>query len=151
VSEVSVGRNSGVGIQDGRGQQPVRRPVSGVRLTGLAGVMILVGVTAVGALIDGIAGGGPGLILGLALVIGAVLAALLIPARLVWVVVPLPPLVFVVMAVAGGVVADRHAADSTTRLTAAAGGWAAEGFGAMATATLLTGLIAVVRMSRRRR
>jgi hypothetical protein len=122
-----------------------------VQLTGLAGAMILVGVTAVGALVDGFAGGGPGLILGLALVVGAVLAALLIPARLVWVVVPMPPLVFVVMAVAAGVIANQHAADSMTRLMAAAGGWVAKGFVAMATATLLTGLIAVVRMSGWRR
>jgi hypothetical protein len=119
----------------------------GVRLSGLNGMLVLVGVTAVGALLDGLISGGPGLILDLSLVFGAVTAAFVIEPRLTWLVIPMPPLVFVVMAFAAGVAGDATSTQSATRLAAAAGTWTAKGFIAMAAATLLVIAIASIRMT----
>jgi hypothetical protein len=110
-------------------------------------VLVLVGVTAVGALLDGLISGGPGLILDLSLVFGAVTAAFVIEPQLTWLVIPMPPLVFVVMAFAAGVVGDATSTQSATRLATAAGTWTAKGFIAMAAATLLVIAIASIRMT----
>lgn len=132
------------------GSSRAERPRAGFQLTGLLGVLVLLGVTAVGALANGLAGGEPGLILDFSLIAGTVLAAFLIEVRMVWVIIPVPPLVFSVMCVAAGVVGDQFAATTTTRLVTAAGTWVVKGFVAMAVATLLAILITVVRMAGRR-
>lgn len=121
-----------------------------LRLTGAGGVGVLIAVTAIGALIDGLARGGPGLVLDVSVVVGAVVAAMAISSRLVWLIVPLPPLVFAAMAVAAGVIADQGTTRSTTRLGGAAATWVAKGFVAMMSATLLAMMIAIVRSANRR-
>ncbi|MEV0398449.1 DUF6542 domain-containing protein [Actinoallomurus sp. NPDC050550] len=121
-----------------------------MQLTGLGGIGVLVAVAAIGALVDGLARGGPGLILDVSVVVGAVLAGMLISSRRVWLVIPMPPLVFAVMAVAAGVIADHGAAGSASRLAGAAAAWVAKGFVAMVAATLLVIVIVIVRSVNRR-
>lgn len=122
----------------------------GFRLSGLLAVLVLIAITAVGALVDGLAGGDPGLILDLSLVVGTLVAALLIEDRLVYLIIPAPALVFPVMAFAAGIVGVQHATTSSTRMMIAVTTWVENGFIAMATATLLAGLVTVVRMAGRR-
>lgn len=121
-----------------------------IRLTGTGGIAVLVGITAAGALIDGLTRGGPGLVLDVSLVAGAVLAAMWTASRLMWLVIPMPPLVFAVMAVAAGVVADRQATRSMSGFATAAATWIARGFVAMTAATLLAVMVIVVRAANRR-
>lgn len=141
----------GPGMHDPKRPRAPRSGRSGRGLTGLIGILILVGVAAVGALIGGLVDGGPGLVLDISLVAGAVLAAGLTESRLAWVVIPMPPLVFAVMAMAAGVIGDQNATSSTTRLATAAGTWVIKGFVAMTAATLLAAAIAIVRMTAVRR
>lgn len=124
--------------------------VGRARLRGARGIGVLVAVAAVGALVDGLARGGPGWVLDVSVIAGAVLAAMSISSRLMWLVIPMPPLVFAVMAVAAGLIADHKATGSTTRLTTAAAAWISHGFVAMTAATLLTVMIVVVRTTNRR-
>jgi hypothetical protein len=135
---------------DRRGGGPQPGPWGRARLTGPGGVLVLVGIAAVGALADGLTRGGPGLILGVGLVLGAVLAAMSTSARVMWLIIPMPPLVFSVMAVAAGVVGDQNTTRSLTRLTTAAATWIAKGFVAMVAATLLAVMVIVVRAANRR-
>lgn len=125
-------------------------PVGRVRLTGPGSVGVLVAVTAIGALLDGLTSGGPGFYLQLGVVGGAVTAMMSISSRLMWLVIPLPPLVFAGMAVTVGIITDRATAGSTARLATAAATWIADGFVAMTTAILLAIMIAIVRTANRR-
>jgi hypothetical protein len=112
-------------------------------------VLVIIAISAVGALINGLAGGEPGLILYLSLIIGTLVATLLVEDRLVWVLIPVPALVFPVMAFAAGTIGESGAPSSHSG-TYAVAKWVANGFIAMATATLLAGLVTVVRMNGRR-
>ncbi|MCW2943521.1 MAG: hypothetical protein JWR24_238 [Actinoallomurus sp.] len=119
-------------------------------MTGPGGVLVLVGIAAVSALADGLTEGGPGLILDVGLVLGAVVAAMSTSARAMWLIIPMPPLVFSVMAVAAGVVGDQNTSRSLTRLATAAATWITKGFVAMVAATLLGVMVIVVRAANRR-
>ena len=131
------------------GTSPYPRDIT--RLKGLNSVLVLVGITAVGALAAGLAGGGPGLILELSLLVGTVAAALAIEARLSWLVIPAPPLVYVVMAPAAGLIGKAGAAKSATALSVNVGTWIGHGFIAMMVSTLLAIAIAAVRITMLRR
>lgn len=138
-------------IQDEAGERYGEPPAPRrIRLTSTGGIAVLVGITAAGALIDGLTRGGPGLVLDVSLVAGAVLAAMWTTSRLMWLVIPMPPLVFAVMAVAAGVVADRQATRSMSGFATAAATWIANGFVAMTAATLLAVMVIVVRAANRR-
>jgi hypothetical protein len=125
-------------------------PAGRVGLTGLGGAGVLVAVAAIGALLDGLTGSGPGLFLQVSVVGGAVLATMSIASRLMWLLVPLPPLVFAVVAVVAGITTDHTTARSTTRLATAAATWIGDGFVAMTSATLLVIVIVFVRTASRR-
>ncbi|MFJ2030689.1 DUF6542 domain-containing protein [Streptosporangium sp. NPDC087985] len=122
-------------------------------LTGLTAVLVLTGVTAVGAVIEGLAGGGSGLVLDISVVVGAVMATVAISSGLVWLLIPMPPLVFVVMTVVASVIGGGDATGSVTRLVADVSVRVVKGFPAMVAASLLVIAIVVVRMlmNRRRR
>lgn len=112
-------------------------------------MLVVIAITAVGALLNGLAGGEPGLILDLSLIIGTLVAGVFVEDRLVWLLIPVPGLVFPVMAFAAGTIGERGASSSHTG-TYAVAKWVSNGFIAMATATLLAGLVTVVRMNGRR-
>jgi hypothetical protein len=119
-------------------------------LNGRLAVLVLIAISAVGALIDGIAGGPPGIILDLSLVIGTVVAGVLIESSLVWLIIPMPALVFPIMAFAAGIVGVKKATASNTALATDVFRWVSGGFIAMAAATLLAGMVTIVRMAGRR-
>ncbi|RFU38481.1 hypothetical protein DZF91_27455 [Actinomadura logoneensis] len=114
-------------------------------LTGLGAGALLAGLAFAGALVDGFGGGGPGLVLGVCLVAGSLLAAALVVPERVRIVLPMPPLAYAVAAAVAGLIGDPGQVSGGVGLAAAAGRWLSEGFVAMATATLLVVALAVVR------
>lgn len=114
--------NWGIGVAVRR-QHTIER----TRLTGIAAFGVLVTATSAGALTGFLDDG---------LMLGAVLAALLVRRSIAWVLIPLPPLVFV----AAAALASAHqgiTALGTTTIRA---------FPMLLAATLLAGVIAAVRI-----
>ncbi|MFC4906707.1 DUF6542 domain-containing protein [Actinomadura gamaensis] len=114
-------------------------------LTGFGAGALLGGVTLAGALVDGLGRGGPGLVLGVSLVAGSVLAVALVNVRRVRLVLPMPPIAYAVAAAVAGLLGDARSASGGVGLATAAGRWLSQGFVAMAAATLLVVAVAVVR------
>ncbi|WP_026411822.1 DUF6542 domain-containing protein [Actinomadura oligospora] len=114
-------------------------------LTGLGAGALLGGLTLAGALVDGLGRGGPGLVLGICLVVGSLLAVSLVDPRFVRLVLPMPPLAYAVAAPFAGLVGDAGQMDDPVGLATAAGRWLSAGFVAMASATLLVAAVTVVR------
>jgi hypothetical protein len=121
-------------------------------LPGSAGVCIVIGAAALGALVTGVAGKEPGLLLGVFLVTGTVAASLMVLPRAVYLIIPAPALAYVAAAVIAGLIHDRAADTSQTALALSATQWIASGFVAMTAATGAAIVIAVARwlLSRRR-
>ncbi|MFC5180799.1 DUF6542 domain-containing protein [Actinomadura harenae] len=114
-------------------------------LTPLGAGALLAGVTLAGALVDAFGNHGPGLVLGICLVAGSLLAVALVHARHVRLVLPMPPLAYAVAAAFAGLVGDSGGTGGTVGLATSASRWLSSGFVAMATATLLVAAVAVVR------
>jgi hypothetical protein len=114
-------------------------------LQGGLGVCIIVASAAVGAIATMVTHGSPGSLLGLFVVAGTVAAALVIRPRDGRMILPVPALAYLVAALASGVVSDRPADSSRTALAIAAAQWAANGFFAMALATILAAAIITAR------
>ena len=95
----------------------------------------------------------PGFLLGLFVVAGTVAAALAVRPRTGWMIFPVPVLSYLVAALTSGVVFDRSVDSSNTALAVAAAQWVADGFFAMALATVLAVAIIAARwfLWRRRR
>jgi hypothetical protein len=114
-------------------------------LTGGAGVCIVLGGAALGALITVLAGTGPGLVLGVSLAAATLVAALAIQPRAVYRIIPVPALAYVVAATVAGLIGDRMATTSHTALAVGAAQWIAGGFLPMSTATLLAIALTAIR------
>lgn len=114
-------------------------------LTGGRAVGIVVGSTALGALVTVVAGSEPGVVLCLFLIAGTVCAALAIKPRAVYKLLPVPVLAYVVAAMITGMIRDA-AGSSLTALALGAAQWIASGFIAMIIATLLVIAIALARL-----
>ena len=114
-------------------------------LTGRAGVCIVAGGAAAGAVLTVLAGTGPGALLGVFLVAGTLAAALAIQPRVVYRIIPVPALAYAVTAPIAGVIGDRAASASHTALAISAAQWIASGFLPMAAATLLAIVVTVIR------
>lgn len=114
-------------------------------LTGFGAGALLCGVTLAGALVDGFGRGGPGLVLGVCLVAGSLLAVSLVNPGRVRLVLPMPPLAYAVAATLAGLIGDAGQASGGVGLATAASRWLSQGFVAMATATLLVAAVTVVR------
>jgi hypothetical protein len=115
-------------------------------LTGRAGVCIVLGGAALGALITVLAGTGPGLALGVCLAAATLVAALAIQPRAVYRIIPVPALAYVVAAAAAaGLIGDRMASTSHTAFAVSAAQWIAGGFLPMTTATLLAIAVTAIR------
>jgi hypothetical protein len=114
--------------------EPTRpRPGGRTRLTGVAALGVLVAVTAGGALAGALDAG---------LLLGAVLATLLVRRTTAWVIIPLPPLVFVAVATVTRFMAARQ---PTRVVLTALGTTMAKAFPVLLAATLLTVLLAAAR------
>ena len=114
-------------------------------LQGGLGVCIIVASAASGATGTMVARSAPGLLLGLFVVAGTVAAALAVRPRTGWMIFPVPVLSYLVAALTCGVVFDRSVDSSKTALAVAAAQWIADGFFAMALATVLAVAIIAVR------
>ena len=135
----------GPGNAGEHGQVRRRQPASGRpprqwgSLSAVAGVCILIGCAAAGALVTVLTGTDPGYLLGLFVVGGTAAAAIAVRARAVYLMIPVPALAYAVAAPIAGLIEvyDRAAATSLTALAASAAQWIASGFIPMTGATVL--------------
>ena len=114
-------------------------------LQGGLGVCVIVACAAAGAIATMVTRNAPGPLLGLSVVVGAVAAALAVRPRGGRMIFPVPVLSYMVAALLSGVVYNRSADSSKTALAIAAAQWIANGFFAMALATVLAVVIISVR------
>ncbi len=139
------------GPRDSRGRRNSPQPRNRGRLRGWGalqgglGVCIIVASAAIGAIVTMVTRSTPGFLLGLFVVVGTVTAALAIRPRTGRMIVPVPVLSYLVAALISGVVFDRSADSSKTALAIGAAQWIADGFFAMALATVLAVVITVTR------
>ena len=136
-----------------RGRQPLpRRPGRwwGTRSGGL-GIGLAAGGAAAGLLGTLLTGSDPGVLLGIFLVAGTAAGALAVRPGAGHLIIPVPPLAYVVAATLAGLVHDHAADTSRTALAISAARWIASGFLAMTVATLLAIAVAVVRWAMERR
>ena len=131
---------AGGGILSGRG-----RPGRWGALQGGLGVCIIVASAAVGAAATMVTRSVPGVVLGLFVVAGTIAAALAVRPRTGRLILPVPVLSYLVAALISGVVYNRSADSSKTALAIGAAQWIANGFFAMALATVLAAAIIAVR------
>jgi hypothetical protein len=145
--------------RDARGRRRARRNAQRPRglgrwgtLQGGLGVCIIVASAAVGAIATMLARSTPGLLLGLFVLAGTVAAALAVRPRAGRMILPVPVLSYLVAALISGVVYSRSDT-SKTALAIGAAQWIANGFFAMALATVLAVAIIIARwyLWRRRR
>lgn len=102
---------------------------------------------AIGAVATAVARTTPGQVLGVCVVAGAVVAAVAVRPSAGWLIFPVPVLFYLIAAVASGTAYDRSAASSKTALAIDATQWIANGFFAMALATVLAIVLIAVRWS----
>jgi hypothetical protein len=114
-------------------------------------VAVAVGCATLGALATVVTGGEPGMLLGVFLVAGTVVAGIAVHQRASFLIIPVPALAYLVAALAAGI-ASGHANASKATLAVGAVQWIARGFPPMLAATALAMLIAGARwwLSRRR-
>ena len=105
----------------------------------------MIGSAAVGALLTAMAGSEPGLVLGVFLVAGTVVAGLAVQPRVVYRIVPVPALSYLGAAVLAGMIHDRANGTSSTALAVGATQWIASGFLAMSAATILAVAMTIIR------
>jgi hypothetical protein len=109
------------------------------------GVGIVVASAAIGAAGTIVTKSPPGFLLQILVVAGTVAAAFAVRPRAGWMILPVPVLAYLVAALLSGIIFDRAAYSSRTELAFAAAQWVADGFFAMALATVLAAAIVIVR------
>ena len=117
----------------------------GGSLSGGLGVAIVAASTALGASATMLMGKEPGSILGAFVIIGTVAAAVAVRPQAGRMILPAPALAYLVAAMVTGVIYDRSADASKTALAINAAQWIANGFFAMALATILAVALVTVR------
>jgi hypothetical protein len=120
------------------------------RLTGAGAVALAFLVTLTGGAFDLATGSGLRRTFAVTLVIGAVLAAMLVRTRALYVVVIAPPLIYIADSVLASIIEPTGAFESKTKLMALLANWLVYGFPEMAAATGLAILIAGLRLVGRR-
>jgi hypothetical protein len=114
-------------------------------LQGGLGVCIIVSSAAVGTIATMVVRSMPGLLLGIFVIAGTVVAALAVRPSAGRTIVPVPALAYLMAALVSGVVYDHSAASSKAALAIGAAQWIADGFLAMVLATALAVTITVAR------
>jgi hypothetical protein len=135
------------GPHEVRGRQSPRRSPGAGRwgaLQGGLGVCIIVASAAVGTIVTMVTRSAPGFLLGLFVEAGTVVAALAVRPRAGRLIFPVPVLSYLVGALISGFVFNRSGT-SKTALAIGAAQWVANGFFAMALATVLAVAIVTVR------
>jgi hypothetical protein len=120
-------------------------------LPGSRGVAIVIGSAALGGVLTAASGSVPGILLGIFLVAGTLIAALAVRPPAVYLIIPAPALCYVITALITGLLHDQGAGVSRTALAVSAAQWIASGFLAMTAATVLAIVATAVRWPRTRR
>jgi Domain of unknown function (DUF6542) len=153
VMAQSGGRRDGAARGAG-GPRSARRRSNPTRARGVArwgawqgglGVCVIVSSAAIGAIGTMLTRSAPGFLLGLLVVAGSAAAALAVRPRAGRMILPVPALSYLVAALISGVVFNRSAGMSKAELAIDAAQWIADGFFAMALATLLAAAITTAR------
>jgi hypothetical protein len=115
---------------------------------GRLGVVAVIAAALVGMVITVLVGSEPGLILGIFLIAGTIVAALAVRPGASYLIFPVPAPTYAVTAIVAGLIHDHAADTSRTALVLNAGQWIAAGFIPMTVATALAVLIAGFRWLR---
>jgi hypothetical protein len=142
--------------RESRGRRNPRRSPGRGRwgaLQGGLGVCIIVASAALGTIATMVTRNAPGFLLGLFVTAGTVIAALAVRPRAGRMIFPVPVLSYLVGALISGFIYNRSTGASKTALAIGAAQWIANGFFAMALATVLAIVIITARwyLWRRRR
>lgn len=121
-------------------------PARGPSMTGIGAVLLLAGIAGVAGAVDVFAGDSLRLVFSVGLVAGTLVAALLVRARDILMVVFAPPLVFLAASLVAMLLGRGEGGGGIIDLAAS---WLVYGFPAMAIATAVAGLVALVRRGRR--
>ena len=108
-------------------------------------MLLVAGATALGLAGTVATHSTPGVLLGLGLIGGTVLAALAVRPGAVYLLIPVPPLAYLAAATVAGVLGGSAAGTSRSALAVSGAQWLASGFLAMATASALAAALAVTR------
>jgi hypothetical protein len=122
-----------------------RSPSGWGSLSGGLGVGIVIAATALGGIVTLVTRTQPGRVLGGFVIAGTVVAALAVRPRAARLIVPAPVLCYLVAALATGIIADRSTDSSKAALAIGAAQWVANGFFAMALATIAALALVVIR------
>ena len=145
-------RNRGTrGPDHGRRSPPGRPDRWWGSRPGAAGIGLVIGAAGAGLVATVLSARPPGLVLGIFLLAGTAAGALAVRPRAAYMIIPVPPLAYVVTATVAGLVHDHAAGASRTALAISAAQWAASGFLAMTAATLLAIVVATARWAADRR
>jgi hypothetical protein len=117
----------------------------GGSLSGGLGIAIVAAGTALGASATMLTGKEPGSVLGIFVIIGTVAAAVAVRPQAGRMILPVPALSYLIAALVTGVIYDHSADVSKTALAINAAQWIANGFFAMALATVLAVVLVTVR------
>ncbi|HEX9065665.1 MAG TPA: DUF6542 domain-containing protein [Streptosporangiaceae bacterium] len=114
-------------------------------MPGRYGVAIVAGCAGLGALLTAVTGGQPGTLLGVFLIVGTLAAASAVRTDAAHLIIPVPPLAYLVAATLAGIVTIPGGVLSTTGLAVNALQWIAHGFLVMVIATAAAAAITVLR------
>jgi hypothetical protein len=117
-------------------------------LPGGLGVCIVIGAAAIGALATVVVDSDPGLLLGVFLLSGTVLAVLGVQPKKIYLIIPAPALAYLFAAGLAGMIHDRAQDTSKTALLLNGTQWIASGFTVMIVATVIALVTTVVRWPR---
>jgi hypothetical protein len=123
----------------------------GVALTGVGAIALAFVISLAGAGVDLVTGVGLRRVFAIALVIGAVVAALLVRTRDLYAVVVAPPLIYLAISILAAVPHANGAFSDKKKFLSLAANWLVYGFPEMAAATALATAIALGRYLAHRR
>jgi hypothetical protein len=123
----------------------------GVALTGVGAIALAFVIALIGAGVDLLTGVGLRRSFAIALVVGAVVAALLVRLKDLYAVAVAPPLIYIAISILASIPHANGAFGSKQKFAALAANWLVYGFPEMAAATILAAAIATVRLLANRR
>jgi hypothetical protein len=146
-AQADPGRRTTSGRADPRDSRGSRGVVRWGSLPGGLGVGIVAAAALFGGIATVVTRTEPGLVLGASVVAGTVVAALAVRPGAGRLIFPAPVLFYLMAAIPAGMIYDRSADSSKTALAIGATQWIANGFFAMALATILAIVLIVARWS----
>jgi hypothetical protein len=137
-------------VSRGRAHESDRAAPRWGMLPGRFGVFLVIGTAALGAFVSAVTNRAPGVVLGVFLVAGTVIAVLSVRPHRGYLIFPVPALAYLGAALIAGMIYDRGSDGSRTVLAINGTQWIANGFAAMAIATSAAILITIIRWFRHR-